>query len=137
MALRKLKPTTPGQRGASVPDSQKSLAQHLRSHLFAQSTLRVVVTMQVASLFVTKVAVTSVHTVLSISHEMIRMVFQQRLHTLNTIQTAQRVSHFFTMQMEKSVTSSLQISLSKVQQLRTVQRPISSLVTTCHFATSQ
>jgi ribosomal protein L2 len=61
------------------------------------------------------------------------MEFQQRSRTLNTTQTAQRVSHFFTTQMEKSVTSSLQINLSKVQQLRTVQRPISNLETTCLY----
>ena len=137
MALRKLKPTTPGQRGASVPDfaeitrstPEKSLIRPIHSKGGRNNAGRVTVRHQGGG-----------H---KRAYRLIDFVrndkdgIQQRLHTLNTIQTAQRVSHSFITQMEKSATSSLQINLSKVQQLKTVQRPISSLETTCHFATSQ
>ena len=108
MALRKLKPTTPGQRGASVPDfaeitrttPEKSLVRPLHSKGGRNNAGRITVRHQGGGH-------KRAYRVIDFTRND-RMAYQQRSHISNTTQTAQRVSHFFTTQMERSVTSSLQ-----------------------------
>jgi len=110
MALRKIKPTTPGQRGSSVPDfaeitrstPEKSLVRPIHSRGGRNAAGRITVRHQGGG-----------------HKRAFRLIdftrndkdgVPARSHILNTTQTAQHVLHFFTMQMERSATSSLQIN---------------------------
>jgi Ribosomal protein L2 len=110
MALRKLKPTTPGQRGASVPDfaeitrstPEKSLVRPIHSKGGRNNQGRITIRHQGGG---HKRA-----TVLSILFAMTRMAFQRRSLTLSTTQTALLALLYCITQMEKSVTSLHQTS---------------------------
>ena len=90
MGIRKLKPTTPGQRHKVIGAFDKITASTPEK-----------------SLVVGKVA-TNVSTELSISRET-RMAFLQQLNLSSTIRTVLHVLHCCIMQMEQRVISSLRM----------------------------
>ena len=110
MALRKLKPTTPGQRGASVPDfaeitrttPEKSLVRPIHSKGGRNATGRITVRHQGGG-----------H---KRAYRLIDFTrndkdgIPAKVAISNTTQTAQLVLHFCITQMARSVTSWLQTS---------------------------
>jgi len=137
MALRKLKPTTPGQRGASVPDfaeltrstPEKSLVRPIHSKGGRNASGRITVRHQGGG---HKRAFRLIDFIRNDKDGVPAKVAHIEYDPNRTARIA--LLHYADGEKRYIIAPN---KLEKVQQLKTVQRPISNLETTCLFVTSQ